>query len=284
MVYDAKCNAERLVFYMRYLTCEQENMLFQAMHRCGEIMLQAHETADVEDGVIEKPGSANFVTAYDVKVQETLMAEIAKCVPDAVFFAEEKDNSVADTKSGYCFVIDPIDGTTNFIHDCRASSISVGMLKDGIPVFGAVYDPYKDELFWAHSGEGAFCNGKKISVSKNDMPHSLVCFGTSPYYKDELADKAFAMAKELFLRSSDIRRGGSAAIDMCAVACGRMDVFFENRLSPWDYMASFVIVTEAGGEMVNYDGNPVVFDRPDCVLCTNGIVTADAVDTAKKYK
>ena len=269
---------------MRYLTQEQENKLFDAMRRCGEIMLQAHNAADVEDGVIEKPGSANFVTAYDVKVQETLMAEIVKIIPDAKFFAEEKDNCAEDAHNGFCFVIDPIDGTTNFIHDFRASAISVGMLKDGMPVFGAVYDPYKDELFQAHSGEGAYCNGKKIAVSKNDLAHSLVCFGTSPYYKAELADEAFALAKELFMVSSDIRRGGSAAIDMCAVACGRQDVFFENRLSPWDYMASYVIITEAGGEMVNYDGQPVVFDRPDCVLCTNGIVTAEAVAIAKKHK
>lgn len=268
---------------MRYLTAKQEATLIQTMHLCGEIMLGAHKTADVDDGIIEKPGSANFVTAYDVRVQQVLMEKLTEILPSAKFFAEEKENSGDDTKSGLCFVIDPIDGTTNFIHDYKSSAISVGLLSDGKPVFGAVYDPYKDEMFTAHVGEGAFCNGQAIHVSDYDLPHSLVCFGTSPYYKDELADETFSLAKDLFLKSADIRRGGSAAVDMCAVACGRMDVFFENRLSPWDYMASYVIITEAGGCMHNYQGNPVVFDRADCVICTNGTNTSAVLDITKNY-
>ena len=268
---------------MRYLTQEQENILMQTMRACGEIMRSAHKKDDVDDGIIEKPGSANFVTAYDVRVQQVLMERLAAILPEAKFFAEEKENSGDDTKSGLCFVIDPIDGTTNFIHDYKSSAVSVGLLFDGKPVFGAVYDPYKDEMFTAHIGEGAFCNGQPIHVSAHDLFHSLVCFGTSPYYKDELADDAFALAKDLFVNSSDIRRGGSAAIDMCAVACGRMDVFFENRLSPWDYMASYVIITEAGGCMNNYAGAPVVFDRADCVVCTNATNTKEVLKITAKY-
>ena len=206
-----------------------------------------------------------------------------KILPDAKFFAEEKENAREDTKSGLCFVIDPIDGTTNFIHDYRSSAVSVGLLADGIPVYGAVLDPYKNELFSAYTGEGAFCNGERIAVSKHDLAHSLVCFGTSPYYKEELADGAFSLAKDLFMSSSDIRRGGSAAIDMCAVACGRMDVFFENRLSPWDYMASYVIIHEAGGKMTNYRGEPVHFDAPDAVVCSNGINTTDVIAITKQH-
>ncbi|MBQ3519386.1 MAG: inositol monophosphatase [Clostridia bacterium] len=268
---------------MRYLTQEQENILMQTMRACGEIMRSAHKKDDVDGGIIEKPGSANFVTAYDVRVQQVLMERLAAILPEAKFFAEEKENSGDDTKSGLCFVIDPIDGTTNFIHDYKSSAVSVGLLFDGKPVFGAVYDPYKDEMFTAHIGEGAFCNGQPIHVSAHDLFHSLVCFGTSPYYKDELADDAFALAKDLFVNSSDIRRGGSAAIDMCAVACGRMDVFFENRLSPWDYMASYVIITEAGGCMNNYAGAPVVFDRADCVVCTNATNTKEVLKITAKY-
>ncbi len=268
---------------MRYLTQEQETVLLQTMRACGEIMHSAHKKDDVDDGIIEKPGSANFVTAYDVRVQQVLMDKLAEILPDAKFFAEEKENSGDDTVKGLCFVIDPIDGTTNFIHDYKSSAVSVGLLSDGKPVFGAVYDPYKDEMFTAHVGEGAFCNGQPIHVSEHDLAHSLVCFGTSPYYKEELADEAFALAKDLFVNSSDIRRGGSAAIDMCAVACGRMDVFFENRLSPWDYMASYVIITEAGGCMHNYAGNAVVFDRADCVVCTNATNTPSVLGITKKY-
>ncbi len=268
---------------MRYLTIEQEICLHAAMRKCGEIMLAAHKKADVKDGIVEKQGTANFVTAYDVRVQQVLMDEITKILPEAKFFAEEKENAREDTKNGLCFVIDPIDGTTNFIHDYRSSAVSVGLLADGIPVYGAVLDPYKNELFSAYTGEGAFCNGERIAVSKHDLAHSLVCFGTSPYYKEELADGAFSLAKDLFMSSSDIRRGGSAAIDMCAVACGRMDVFFENRLSPWDYMASYVIIHEAGGKMTNYRGYPVHFDAPDAVVCSNGINTMDVIAITKQH-
>ncbi len=268
---------------MFYLTEQQQTAIVDAMRKGGEIMRSAHEKADVADGIIEKTGSANFVTAYDVLVQKTLMEELTGILPQAKYFAEEKDNAQEDTKKGICFVIDPIDGTTNFIHDFKASSISVGVLYDGLPIFGAVYDPYRDELFTAHVGKGAFCNGKKIYVSQNDLAHALIGFGSSPYYKEELADETFALAKELFVAAADIRRGGSAAIDFCALACGRLDVFFEKRLSPWDYMASYVIITEAGGEMINYNGDPVVFDRPEAVLCVNKVLKNDVLAITKKY-
>ncbi len=268
---------------MQHLSQNQQNALFESMRKCGEIMKNAHKNRNINDCVTEKEGSANFVTEFDVLVQKTLIKDIIDVVPEANFMAEEKENNAAEVNKGLCFVIDPIDGTTNFIHDYKSSSISVGLLYDGEPVFGAVYDPYKDELFSAHKGEGAFCNGEKISVSKNDMAHSLFCFGASPYYKNELAESSFSLAKEMFMKSADIRRGGSAAIDMCAVACGRLDIFFEQKLSPWDFMASFVIITEAGGDMIGFDGSPLAFDRPQSIVCFNSVVKEDVLKITKKY-
>ncbi len=268
---------------MKYLSEIQLEALFQSMRKCGEIMKNAHKSRNINDCITEKEGSANFVTEFDVLVQNTLIADILKVIPAARFLAEEKDNDASEVREGLCFVIDPIDGTTNFIHDFKASSISVGLLFDGIPVFGAVYDPYKDELFSAHKGEGAFCNGEKISVSQNDMAHSLVFFGTSPYYKSEMGETAFSIAKDLFMVSSDIRRGGSAAIDMCNLACGRADVFFEQNLSPWDFMASYVIITEAGGDMTGFDGSAIAFDRPQSIVCVNSVVKDDVINITEKY-
>lgn len=268
---------------MRYITIEQENLLFELMKKCGFIVAQAHNEASVADTITEKSGTANFVTAFDVRVQNMLITEIKSVFPSAGFVAEEKENGAEDISEGLYFVIDPIDGTTNFIHDYKSSSISVGILYNGVPVFGAVYDPYKDELFSAYVGEGAFCNGKKISVSDRPLSLALVGFGTSPYYKDELADNAFALAKELFVACSDIRRGGSAAIDLCAVACGRMDAFFEQKLSPWDFMASYVIVTEAGGALLNFKGEPVSFACPDNIICTNAVSRDDVIKITSKY-
>ncbi len=268
---------------MQYLSQTQQNALFHSMHKCGEIMKNAHKSRNINDCITEKEGSANFVTEFDVLVQNTLMADILAVVPDAKFLAEEKENDLSEVNKGFCFVIDPIDGTTNFIHDYKASSISVGLLFDGEPVFGAVYDPYRDELFSAHRGEGAYCNGEKIEVAKNDMAHSLVIFGTSPYYKSEMGETAFSIAKDLFMISADIRRGGSAAIDMCAVACGRADVFFEQKLSPWDFMASYVIITEAGGSLLNFAGESVRFDIPQSIICTNSAVKDNVIKVTEKY-
>ncbi len=268
---------------MEYLSQAQQNALFDSMRKCGEIMKNAHKSRNINDCITEKEGSANFVTEFDVLVQNTLIADILKVIPDAKFLAEEKDNDASEVREGFCFVIDPIDGTTNFIHDYKASSISVGLLCDGEPVFGAVYDPYRDELFFANKGMGAYCNGEKISVASNDMAHSLVIFGTSPYYKSEMGETAFSLAKDLFMISADIRRGGSAAIDMCAVACGRADVFFEQKLSPWDFMASYVILTEAGGDMTGFDGSAVSFDRPQSIACVNSAVKADVLKVTEKY-
>lgn len=278
-----KINKKVADLFMFQLTQQQTEAVFSAMRKGGEIMRKAHDAADVESGIIEKAGTANFVTAYDVLVQKTLIEELSAILPQATFFAEEKENAQEDTRSGLCFVIDPIDGTTNFIHDFKASSVSVGLLCDGKPLFGAVYDPYRDELYWAQVGEGAYCNGKKISVSSNDLPHALIGFGTSPYYKDEIAEESFALARELFVAGSDIRRGGSAAIDFCALACGRLDVFFEKNLSPWDYMASYVIITEAGGEMLTYSGSVVSFDQPSAILCVNQVLKDDVLAITKKY-
>ncbi len=268
---------------MQYLSQQQQDSLFVSMRKCGEIMKNAHKTKNINDCTTEKEGSANFVTEFDVLVQNTLIADILAILPEAKFLAEEKDNNSTEANNGLCFVIDPIDGTTNFIHDYKASSISVGLLYEGEPVFGAVYDPYKDELFSAHKGMGAYCNGKKISVSRNDMAHSLMCFGSSPYYKDELAESAFAIAKELFLGCADIRRGGSAAIDICSVACGRSDIFFEQRLSPWDFMASYVIITEAGGDMFGFNGASLAFDKAQSIVCVNSVLKEEVVKVTEKY-
>ena len=127
--------------------------LIDIMKNAGEIMLSAHS---IEQSVSSKEGSANFVTIFDVKVQEYLMSEIKKTIPDALFIAEEKKNDPSVLSGEHCFIIDPIDGTTNFIHDYRHSCISLAMFSKGEAVFGAVYDPYMNELFSAEKGMGAF--------------------------------------------------------------------------------------------------------------------------------
>ena len=242
-----------------------------AMLEAGKIMLSAHNIEENKDAVHAKPGTANFVTVFDVKVQNFLISRFSEILPEASFLAEEKDNSDA-SRCGYCFCIDPIDGTTNFIHDMRASSISVGLLYDGEVVFGAIYDPYNGELFTAEKGKGAYLNSKRISVSAHGMENALIGIGVSPYYKDTLCDRTFDIIKKCFLSCADIRRGGSAAIDLSALACGRLDGFFECILSPWDYAAGSIIIKEAGGMITDFDGNPLDMYKPCPVVAATPAV------------
>ena len=239
---------------------------------CGTFMVSAAFDENDSSDVMKKAGDADFVTVYDKGVQEKLIAGLSELFPDAHFFAEEKDNFADDTKSGLCFVIDPIDGTTNFIHNLGASTISVGALFDGKPVFGCVYDPYRKDLFVAVDGKGAYKNGERISVSDRDMPTAVISFGTTPYRKKEYADEGFRIAHDIFCNCSDLRRSGSAALDMANIACGKLDGFFECILCPWDYMAGTVLIKEAGGTVTDFTGADIGFAEPSPLRCSNGIV------------
>lgn len=239
----------------------------KAMRTCGEIMLNADRSQPYVD---EKEGHANFVTIYDKKVQDELQKRLKEILPEAAFIGEEGEEKQA-LDAGYAFIVDPIDGTTNFIKDYKCSAISVGLTKNGERILGAVYQPYLNEMYTAEKGKGAFCNGKRIHVSKQPLSKGLVLFGTAPYY-EELHQKSFEMAYDYFKKSMDVRRSGSAAIDLCAIAAGRAELYFELRLSPWDYAAASLIVEEAGGVVTTVDGKEISVAAPISVLATNKVV------------
>ena len=257
-----------------------EKLLLPLIREAGKIMTGALE---IEESVSEKGGdSANMVTVFDVAVQNFLMSEISKLIPDAFFFAEEKENNAEDLMRDYCFVIDPIDGTSNFVHDYRHSCISVAMFSKGDIKFAAVYDPYQNEMFSAVKGGGAFLNDKPMKVSDRDMAHSIVAFGTCPYYKDTLGKKTFELCYELYRACSDLRRPGAAALDLAYLAAGRNDIFFEIVLSPWDIAAGNLLIKEAGGIITNAEGKDIDFSAPSCVLASNPTVYDEFYKIAKK--
>lgn len=266
---------------MSVFTDEKYEKIEALLRECGDIMLSAGEVEKNKDNIKQKTSEADLVTVFDVKVQKTVINGLKELFPEAKFLAEEKDNSTENINRGLCFVIDPIDGTTNFIHALGASAISLGAVYDGEPVYGAVLDPYRKELFTAEKGRGAFLNGEKISVSSRHMGKSLVCFGTSPYKKDEFADRAFDTARRMFKVCADVRRSGSAAIDICSVACGRNDGFFELELSPWDFCAGALIVKEAGGIISDMNGKQLSFTSPSSFLCSNKSVYSGLLDCIK---
>ncbi|MCI8497323.1 MAG: inositol monophosphatase [Clostridiales bacterium] len=236
----------------------------------GKMILSADH---IRESVSVKPGSANFVTRYDVAVQEFLERELLSLFPQAAFIGEEKDAEThADAE--YAFIVDPIDGTTNFIKGYPRCAVSVGLSRRGNMELGVVYNPFADELFCAKRGEGATLNGRRIQVSENALKDGVVCFGTSPYYP-ELAQTSFALAGNLYQNAMDLRRTGSAALDLCDVACGRCELFFEAVLSPWDYAAASLIVEEAGGVAVDMAGKGLRFDQKCSVLAGNQAAVSD---------
>ena len=239
------------------------------VREAGAIMLEARDLEHASDMITEKPGAANFVTSYDVRVQNFLIDGLSSLFPDAYFFAEEKENDPAQALEGLSFLIDPIDGTTNFIHHMGVSAVSVALFDKGEAAYGAVYDPYRDELFYAVRGQGAFLNGTPIRVSDRDLSHALVSVGTSPYNRGESREKTFLRMHAVFMQVADLRRGGSAALDVCYVAAGRTDAYFEEELSPWDYAAGSLILREAGGRFTDFRNRVPAFGTKSPVLCSN---------------
>ena len=211
----------------------------------------------------------DFVTNVDVTVQETLKAQLASLAPEIQFMGEEQDNSRLDWNRP-CWILDPVDGTTNLVHSFRHSAISLALAEGGQIVFGVVYNPYSGECFTARRGCGAWRNGRFIHVSSvSRLEDSLLCAGTVPGRR-ELADKAFCQMRNLYNVCQDIRRTGCASLDLCWVACGRLDGYVELFLQPWDYAAGLLIVNEAGGRITAPDGSPLSLCQGGPLLASNG--------------
>lgn len=220
---------------------------------------------------ITEKGMADYVTEVDFTVQSILCGKLQEAYPEIQFMGEEKDNSDIDIAKPF-WILDPVDGTTNLIHGFQHSAVSLALCEGGKLVMGVIYQPYTGELFHAELGKGAFLNGRPIHVSgAESMGDSLVSIGTSPYRHD-LADQNFDLFKRIFLDSQDIRRIGSAAIELAYVACGRSDAFFERNLKPWDYAAGVVLIREAGGSTTAFDGGDVALDRPCDIVAGNGVI------------
>ena len=215
-----------------------------------------------------KEGHGNFVTSVDLASQAYLQERLAPLLPQAHFMAEEQDAIVL--KPGYNWIVDPLDGTANYLHGYRHSAVSIGLVQDDVGVLGVVYDPFADELYTAVRGEGAFLNETAIHVSDLPLDRGLLLFGTAPYDL-RLAERSFRAAYQLFRTASDVRRSGSAALDLCFVAAGRCEGFFEMVLSPWDYAAASVIVTEAGGVVGAIPPEEWGFRRPIGICAANPV-------------
>lgn len=223
---------------------------------------------------VKTKGACDYVTQVDIQVQKLVKEGLYEMYPQVQFMGEEQDNSAID-RSGDFWILDPVDGTTNLIHDFRHSTLSLAYAEAGVLELGMVYQPYTDEMFLAKRGGGAFLNGEPIHVSEaKTLSESLVTIGTSPYYH-ELADWNFDVFKKVFLSCQDIRRLGSAALDMAYVASGRVDAFFEKILQPWDFAAAKLLIEEAGGKVSDFSGNDIPAGVPAEILAGNGKINEE---------
>ena len=231
----------------------------------GAFIRKERQHFDVEK--VEHKGFNDLVSYVDKEAEKKIVAALSKILPEAGFITEEGTNTTRADR--YNWVIDPLDGTTNFIHGVPVFAVSIALIDGDEVILGVVYEVNRHECFYAMKGGGAFCNDTKIKVSPApDLSASLIATGF-PYYNFELIDKYLAALKSMMQKTHGLRRFGSAATDLCYVASGRIEGFFEYNLNSYDVAAGALIVQEAGGAVTDFSGgNNFVFGRE--IIASNG--------------
>lgn len=233
----------------------------------GGAVLKSY-SGNLKDKQVEEKRPGDLVTIADKESEAMILSILQRHFPDHGILAEES-GVLGNTESRYLWAIDPLDGTTNFAHQYPFSSVSIALLIDGIPSVGVVYDPARDEIFRAATGLGATCNRLPTHVSTtSELSRSLLVTGFA-YDRTRTDDNNYAEFCHFTHITQGVRRGGSAAMDLAYVACGRLDGYWERGLSLWDLAAGVVIVREAGGVVTAYDGSAHI-PNSGRLLATNG--------------
>ena len=247
----------------------QENILnrvIETAKKAGEYIRKERE--DFNYNKVEIKGLNDLVSHVDKTSEEMIVAELASLFPEAGFIVEENTRS---EKKEFNWIVDPLDGTTNFVHGIPCYAVSIALEFNGEIILGVVYEVNHDECFYAQKGKGAFLNDKPIQVSdRKKLSESLIATGF-PVYNFSKIDVYLTALKYFMQHTHGVRRIGAAAADLCFLACGRLDAFFEYNLKPWDVAAGALIVKEAGGTVCDFSGNTNwLFGEEIC--CTNGLL------------
>lgn len=240
----------------------------QLARHAGKIMLEA---VNAESLSSEKSSNSDIVTEYDMRIQNFLVKELRILYPNAKFLGEEGESKLSadDYLNGEVFIIDPIDGTTNFVRGFFKSAVSIAYAINSEVVYGCCYIPYCDELYTAEKGKKALCNGNEINCATREIQHSIVSVGTTPYEKEKYCNATFGIMQAFYKSAMDVRRFGSAVIDLLDVACGKSDLYCELSLSPWDFAAAGFIAQTAGATVTAMNGNELRFDKRHSVLAAS---------------
>ncbi|MDB5000738.1 MAG: inositol monophosphatase [Mucilaginibacter sp.] len=254
------------------------NQVIDVSKEAGQFIRQERKTFNPDR--IEYKGLNDLVSYVDKTAEEKIVAGLELILPEAGFITEEKTrNKLGDR---YSWVIDPLDGTTNFIHGLPTFSVSIALQEYDEPVLGVVYEVNQDECFYAHQDAPAYLNGTEIKVSNRPtIADSLIATGF-PYYDFTKQQPYIELFTELMRNCHGLRRLGSAAVDLAYTACGRFESFYEYNLNAWDIAAGIVIVKQAGGEVVNFKGGPEVINTRE-LLATNGKITGEMLSYINKY-
>ena len=242
----------------------------QIAKEVGSFIRKERQHFDVDK--VEHKGFNDLVSYVDKEAERMIVERLSAILPEAGFITEEGTNVTQGEK--YNWVIDPLDGTTNFIHGIPVFSVSIALMEDKEVIMGVVYEVNRHECFYALKGSGAFCNDTRIHVSEApDLAASLISTGF-PYYNLELIDRYLNSMKSLMQKTHGLRRLGSAAVDLCYVATGRTEGFFEYNLNSYDVAAGTIIVQEAGGKVTDFSGgNDFIFGRK--IVASNRSIHAD---------
>ena len=227
------------------------NVMTGAARKAARGLLR--DFGEVEQLQVSKKGPGDFVSAADHRVEKVLRQELKKARPEYSFLMEESGEIIGDDPTNV-WIIDPLDGTTNFLHGIPHFAISIGLVRDGEPIAGVIYQPLTDEMFWAEKGNGSWVNERRLRVSARRKLDEAV-IGTGAPFLDHGNHGQFIKEVELVMKNTaGIRRFGAASLDLAYVAAGRFDAFWENSLKPWDIAAGIIMVREAGGYVSEIDG------------------------------
>jgi len=240
------------------------NVMIAAARKTARAL--ARDFGEVENLQVSRKGPSDFVSSADLKAEKTLFEELSKARPGYGFVMEER-GVVEGTDKTNRWLVDPLDGTTNFLHGLPHWAISIALEREGVLTAGVIYNVSRDELFWAEKGAGAYLNDRRLRVSaRNDMRDAIFATGT-PFHGKPGHEKSLKEIGAVIAKSAGMRRWGAAALDMAYVAAGRVDGYWERGLNVWDIAAGAVMVREAGGVVSEIDGDD--FMKTGAILASN---------------
>lgn len=239
--------------------------IIEVVRQAGAMMQERNFEVNTKSSISDK------VTTLDIKIEAFLKGQLTRLIEGSGFMGEESEAHALDNE--YVWIVDPIDGTTNFVRDLKNSAVSVALMRNKKIIKGVVYNPYSEEMFYAELNKGAYLNGEKIVVSDKSFDECILMTSLHPYHKGK-AHVILDLIMEIYPMIDDTRRTGSAAIDMCLMACGRSDLCFKVMLCPWDFAAAALIIEEAGG-VVSSLGEELRYDKNMPIIAANNQTNFD---------